>query len=123
MLSISLKQPAKRLFYAPHVANRLNKPGSIYIYEPLSLGRSATDQTHKGLFATFVRSCSALRASKRPLKISYLKSACLITPFGRWNQVNPTIFEICLLYVNNNDKYSYKKFLNVKFGISALVYL
>ena len=37
---------------------------------------------------------------------SFLKSACLITPFGRWNQVNPTIFEICLLYVNN------KKYLN-----------
>ena len=78
---------------------------------------------HKGRFATFVRSCSALRASKRPLKISYLKSACLITPFGRWNQVNPTILEICLLYVNNNNKYSYEKFLYAKFGISALVYL
>ena len=35
---------------------------------------------------------------KEITKISYLKSACLITPFGRWNQVNPTIFEICLLY-------------------------
>ena len=78
---------------------------------------------HKGRFATFVRSCSALRASKRPLKISYLKSACLITPFGRWNQVNPTILEICLLYVNNNNKYSYEKFLDAKFGISMLVYL
>ena len=78
---------------------------------------------HKGRFATFVRSCSALRASKRTLKISYLKSACLITPFGRWNQVNPTIFEICLLYENNNNKYSYEKFLNAKFGISTLVYL
>ena len=28
-------------------------------------------------------------------------------PSGCWNQVNPTIFEICLLYVNNNNKYSY----------------
>ena len=60
---------------------------------------------HKGRFATFVRSSSALRASKRPLKISYLKSEFLITPFCRWNQVNPTIFEICLLYENNNNKY------------------
>ena len=60
---------------------------------------------HKGRFATFVRSYSALRALKRPLKKSYLKSACMITPFGRWNQVNPTIFEICLLYGNNNHKY------------------
>ena len=49
---------------------------------------------HKGRFATFVRSCSALRAPKRPLKISYLKSACLISPFGRWNQVNQSSFEI-----------------------------
>ena len=27
-------------------------------------------------------------------------------PICRWNKVNPTIFEICLLYENNN-KYSY----------------
>ena len=38
--------------------------------------------SYKGRFATFVRSSSALRASRRPLKISYLKSACLITPFA-----------------------------------------
>ena len=42
---------------------------------------------------------------KETTKKSYLKSACLITPFGRWNQVNPTIFEIFLLYENNNNKY------------------
>ena len=62
---------------------------------------------HKDRFATFVHSCSALRASKRPLKKSYLKSASLITPFSRRNQVNPTIFEICLLYKTtcNNNKY------------------
>ena len=36
--------------------------------------------SHKGRFATFVRSCSALRASKRQLKKSHLKSACLNTP-------------------------------------------
>ena len=52
-----------------------------------------------------------------------LKSACLVTPFGRWNQVNPTIFEICFLYEDNNNKYSCEKFLNAKFGISILVYL
>ena len=60
---------------------------------------------------------------KETTKISYLESACLITPFGRLNEVNPTIFEICLLYVNNNDKYSYAKFFNAKFGISILVYI
>ena len=76
--------------------------------------------SYKGRFATFVRSCSALRASRRPLKISYLKSACLITPFGLWNQVNPTIFEICLLNVNNNNKYPYEKFLNAKFESAHL---
>ena len=42
---------------------------------------------------------------KETTKKSYLKSACLITPFGSWNQVNPTIFEICLLYENKNNKY------------------
>ena len=88
-----------------YTKNHFSKPSSflkkfwsckhIYIY------------TSPSVFATFVRSCSALRASKRPLNISYLKSACLITPFGRWNKVNPTIFEICLLYENNNNKYSY----------------
>ena len=98
----------------------------VPIYEIRALRpRSLRDGSlsYKGRFATFVRSCSELRASKRPLKISYLNSACLITPFGRWNQVNPTIFEICLLYVNNNNKYPYEKFLNAKFGISTLVYL
>ena len=29
---------------------------------------------------------------KETTKKSYLKSRCLITPFGRWNQVNPTYF-------------------------------
>ena len=84
----------------------------IYIYIRALRSRSLRDGSlpHKGRFATFVRSCSALRASKRPLKISYLKSACLITPFCRWNQVNPSIFEICLLYENNNNKYSYYNF-------------
>ena len=63
--------------------------------------------SHKGRIATFVRSCSALRASKRPLKKLYLKLACLITTFGCWNQVNRAIFEICLLYENNDNKYLY----------------
>ena len=44
-------------------------------------------------------------------------------PFGCWNQVNPTIFEICLLYENIDNNYSYQKIINAKFGISILVYL
>ena len=44
-------------------------------------------------------------------------------PFGCWNQVNPTIFEICLLYENIDNNYSYLKIINAKFGISILVYL
>ena len=95
----------------------------IYIRALRSRSLRDGSLSYKGRSATFVRSCSALRASRRPKKVSYLKSACLITPFGRWNQVNPTIFEICLLYVNNNNKYSYEKFLNAKFGISVLVCL
>ena len=97
----------------------------VVVYKQRALrSRSLRDGSlsYKGRFATFVRSCSALRASRKPLKVSYLKSACLITPFGHWNQVNPTIFEICLLYVNNNNKYPIEKFLNAKFGISMLVY-
>ena len=72
--------------------------GHTYIYINIRALRSRSlrdgSLPHKSRFATFVRPCSALRAS-----------ACLITPFGRWNQVNPTIFEICLLYENNNNKY------------------
>ena len=37
-------------------------------YDPFGLGRFATDHSHKGRFATFVRSCSAQHASKRQLK-------------------------------------------------------
>ena len=44
-------------------------------------------------------------------------------PFGCWNQVNPTIFEICLLYENIDNNYSYRKIINEKFGISILVHL
>ena len=42
--------------------------------------------------------------------LNELNELVTVTPFDRWNQVNPTIFEICLLYVNNNNKYSYEKF-------------
>ena len=66
---------------------------------------------HKNRFATFVRSCSTLRVSKRPLKISYLKSACLITPFGRWNQVNPTIFEVVYFIETTTINIHIRKFL------------
>ena len=68
-------------------------------------------------------SVSVATRLKETTKESYLKSDCLITPFGSWNQFNPTIFEICLLYENNNNKYLNLKFLNAKFGISMLVYL
>ena len=50
------------------------------------------------------------------------KKKIIFDPIWLWNQVNPTIFEICLPYENNNNKYSYEKFLNAKFGISILVY-
>ena len=33
------------------------------------------------------------------LKISYSKSACSVTPFSHWKQVNLTTFEICSLSV------------------------
>ena len=67
---------------------------SFIYYEPFGLGRFATDHSltkaaPRPLFARVRR-----YALKETTKISYLKSACLITPFGRWNQVNPTIFEI-----------------------------
>ena len=94
----------RAFFYGPRRVKKIN-----FTNERALRSRSLRDGSlpHKGRFATFVRSYSVLRASKRPLKISNLKSACFITPFGRWNQVNPTIFEICLLYENNNNKYSY----------------
>ena len=75
----------------------------------------------KSRFATFVRSCSALQASKRPLKYHF--EICMLDyPFGCWNQVNPTIFEICLLYENIDNKYSYEKYINAKFGINVYLY-
>ena len=95
--------------------NQHTRLPDMYIYRDGSL-------THKGRIATFVRSCSALRASKRQLKITS-EISMLEYPFGCWNQVNPTIFEICLLYENIDNNYSYHKIINAKFGISILVYL
>ena len=124
--------------------------------------------SHEDRFATFVRSCSALRASKKQLKISHLKSACLNTPLvvgiklillflkfvyfmktstinihirkflmrnsesaylftfiNIWKHVSSFILNFhqkCLLYVNNNNKYSHLKFFNAKFCFSILSY-
>ena len=60
----------------------LDYPICIYIYIGALRSRSLRDGSlsHKGRFAIFVRSCLALRASKRQLKKSHLKSACLNTP-------------------------------------------
>ena len=72
-------------------------------YEPFGLGRFATDQS--------------LAKAARDL--------CWLV-FGATRLKETTknfIFEISLLYVNNNNKYPYEKFLNTKFGISMLVYL
>ena len=47
----------------------------------------------------------------RILKISYSESAYLFTPFSRWKQVDPTIFEICLLFVTcKQHLYTYENF-------------
>ena len=54
------------------------------------------------------------------------ESAHLFTFINICKQVSRFIFNfrpICLLYVNNNNKYSYEKYINAKFGISTLVYL
>ena len=60
----------------------------------------------------------------RILKISYSESAYSITTLSRWKQVDPTIFEICLLYVTCKQQiYTYENFENIIFGISILVYL
>ena len=77
----------------------------LYVYEPFGLGRFATDH-------------SLTKAASRPLFARVRRYA---PQESRWNQVNPTIFEICLLFENNNNKYLNEKFLNAKFGISILV--
>ena len=59
----------------------------------------------------------------RILKISYSESAYLFTPLSRWKQVDPTIFEICLLFmICKQHLYTYENFENIIFGISILVY-
>ena len=97
---------------------------NIHTNEPFGLGRFATDLSltkaaSRPLFAR-VRRYARLKETTKNI---IFEISMLDYPFGRWNQVNPTIFEICLLYVNNNNKYPYEKFLNAKFGISILVYL
>ena len=69
------------------------------------------------------------------IKIPYSESAYSITPYSQWKQVNAIILRfvnkiskwfalICLpIFVNNNNKYSYYKFVNAKFVFSILVYL
>ena len=52
-------------------------------------------------------------------------SAYLFTFINICKQVSRFIFDfrpICLLYINNNNKYSYEKYINAKFGISTLSY-
>ena len=47
---------------------------NLQISDPFGLGRFATDHSHKDRFATFVRSCSALRDSnKKPLPLAINK--------------------------------------------------
>ena len=81
-----LKIHYKVVIHNPYIHNTDLTMQNIFIhnyFQRALRSRSLRDGSlsYKGRFATFVRSCSALRASRRPLKISYLKSACLITPF------------------------------------------
>ena len=54
------------------------------------------------------------------------ESAYLFTLINIWKQISRSIFnfyQLVYFIINNNNKYSYEKFLNAKFGISTLVYL
>ena len=55
-----------------------------------------------------------------------LETAYLYTFINIWKQVSRLIFnshQSVYFIINNNNKYTYEKFLNAKFGISILVYL
>ena len=58
----------------------------------------------------------------RILKISYSESAYFFTSLSRWKQVDPTIFEICLLFLCKQHLYTYENFENIIFAISILDY-
>ena len=65
------------------------EPQEPYTKGPLGLGRFAKDhsQTKAAPRLAFV-----LRASKVLMKISYSKSACMISPFNRgWEQINKNV--------------------------------
>ena len=117
LLLVTCKQKTTNIyiwhFLYYHFRNQHTRLPYIYIWALRSRSLRDGSLSSKGRFATFVRSCSALRASKRQLKITS-EISMLEYPFGCWNKVNPTIFETCLLYENIDNNYSYQKIINAK---------
>ena len=93
----------------------------VSINEPFGLGCFTTGDSHRSRFATFVRSCSALPASKYSLKISSSKLGSLITPFGRGKLFNPTILKFTFydLYATNIHMSVYMRLLKTSYSGSA----